>query len=92
MAILHMDVDACRSTQSNMVSTKDQLANQATALLNAVNGTVGTNWIATGANTYQSDFQNWQASVNQLLEQLLTLSNRLNAEISEWEQVGNTFG
>lgn len=86
MATLHMDVDTCTSTQSNIMSAKEQLAQQVATLEQAVNGMVGTAWIAPGATTFQSDFQAWRGTMNQLLEQLNTLGTRLQTEIVQWNE------
>jgi len=86
MATLHMDVDSCTSTQSNIMNTKEQLAQQAAALKQAVDAMVGTTWIAPGANTFQGDFQTWHGSMTQLLEQLNTLGTRLQTEIAQWNE------
>ncbi len=86
MATLHMDVDTCTSTQSNIMSTKEQLAQQVTTLEQAINGMVGTAWIAPGATIFQSDFQTWRGTMNQLLEQLNTMGTRLQTEIAQWNE------
>ena len=85
MTTLHMDVDACRASQSNLMNTREQLATQVTNLAQAVDGMVGSTWIAPAATEFQTSMHEWRTTMNNLLEQLATLGNRLNTEIADWE-------
>ena len=86
MATIHMDVESCRNVSSTMGNTKSGLEEQVNSLGNTVNSTVGSAWIAPSANEFQSAYQEWMGSMKQLLEQLATLQQRLNSEITEFEQ------
>jgi len=83
---LHMDVDTCRTVQKGILNTKDQIDQQLTAVKNAVDGMVGTTWIAPGATQYHGDFQTWVSQLTQLSQQLADLATRLSTEIDQWEQ------
>lgn len=91
MAILHMDVESCRSTAAALDTTQGQMEATTTALLSAINNMVGTAWIAPGANQYQASFQQWQTGIANLLENLKAMGTSLEAEIQEWEQVSSSF-
>jgi uncharacterized protein YukE len=88
MAIQHMDTDACRATQANIVSTKDQLQQQLNALGSAVDALVVSNWIAPGATMFQNEFHNWRSSMTATVDQLNDFASRLQNEIAEWEAHG----
>jgi len=85
MATIHMEVESCRNTSTTMTNTKASIEEQVNALSNTVNSTVGSAWIAPSANEFQSAYQEWSTTVRQLLEQLASLHQRLNAEIAEFE-------
>jgi WXG100 family type VII secretion target len=89
MATLHMDVDSCRNVSSTMGSAKDQLGQQVSALDSAINGMVGSSWIAPSATEFQSTYQEWASSMKQIMEQLATLQQRLNAEVADFEQAAS---
>lgn len=89
MSVLHMDVPSCTATQQNMVATKEQLEQQVNAVRSAVDGVVGSAWIAPAANQFQGDIQQWAASMTQLLAQFGDLAARLQREIAEWETTGS---
>lgn len=91
MATIHMDTDSCRTVQNNISSTKEQLVSQISTLTNAVNGMVGSTWIANSANEFQTTYQEWLTTTNQLLEQLATLGTRLGNEIAEFESIQQTL-
>jgi uncharacterized protein YukE len=93
MTILHMDTDACKSMQSNMLAVNEQLQEQLNALYAAVENLAGTgkSWQAGGADQYRISFQQWHATVISRVSELNPLSSRLLAEINAWEEVGSTF-
>lgn len=91
MAVLHMEVDACRAVAAGMQTTQGQMEASTTAMLSSINSMVGSAWIAPGANQYQASFQQWQGAVARLLEALKEMSVGLESEIQEWEQVSSSF-
>jgi uncharacterized protein YukE len=86
----HMVPDECRATENNMNSTHDAISDSVKSISNAVEGMVGATWIAPGADTYKNDFQQWVTSMNQALEQLQQLAQRLESEIRQWEETAQT--
>lgn len=91
MAEIRMDVDSCRNVASTMQQTAEAVNQQIDALAAAVNGTVGSAWIAPSANQFNDAFQTWAQSVKQLSAQLTELQGRLNAEIAEFEQAASSL-
>ena len=89
MATLHMEVEAARSTQSNMVNNRSQLESTVQTMTSAVQGLVGSGWIGTSANEFLNEYEQWRNTMNQLLEQLNTLNSRLMNEIVEWENMAS---
>ena len=86
MATIHMEVESIHSAVNTMRNALTTIENQVNILGNTVNSVVGSAWIAPSANEFQSAFQEWAWSSKMLLEQLETLSQRLNAEVTEFEQ------
>jgi WXG100 family type VII secretion target len=82
-----MEVEVARTTQSNMTNTKSQLESNVQTMTSAVQGLVGSAWIGNSANEFQSVYEQWRNSMNQLLTQLQEMSGRLANEINEWEQM-----
>ena len=82
---LHMDVDSCRSTQSQIQTVHDQIEQQMSSIRTGVDGMVGSTWIAPGATQFQNNIHDWANSVTQLLTNLNDLSSYLQKEIAEWE-------
>jgi len=87
MATLHMEVEAARSTQSNMVNNRSQLESTVQTMTSAVQGLVGSAWMGNSANEFMNEYEQWRNTMNQLLEQLNTLNSRLMNEIVEWENM-----
>lgn len=91
MALLRMDVDACRQTAANLQTTGGLMEASTSALTNTINSMVGTAWIAPGASEFNANFQQWQTGVQQMLTILKEMSTALETEVQEWEQVASTF-
>ena len=89
MATIHMEVESCRTTASAIGNTKSALEEQVNTLANTVNSTVGSAWIAPSATEFQNAYQEWANTMKQLMEQLASLQQRLNAEIAEFEQTAS---
>jgi len=86
MATIHMEVESCRNTSTALGNAKASMEEQINTLTSTVSSTVGSAWIAPSANEFQSAYQEWANSMKQIMEQLATLQQRLNAEITEFEQ------
>ena len=86
MATLHFDTDAGRSTVSQLNVSSNELQSQLNTLSQRVNGMVGSEWIGNSANQFQSEFQNWSQQLQQVMQNLETLRQRLETEIADWEQ------
>jgi len=85
-----MDVDACRSTNTNINSTKETINDQVTQIFSQVDSMVGSTWIAPGADQFKGDFEQWRSQVMQALEALQGLSDRFKLEIDKWESEGQS--
>ena len=89
MTTLHMDVESVRNTRSNLQSVHDEMSSQLSSLASSVQGVVGSAWQGNSANEFNSEFEQWRTSVNQILEQLSVLGQRLDSEITEWETMAS---
>ena len=92
MPTLHMEVEACRSTHSNMVNQRTQIEQTLTAITQAVNSTVGSAWIGQSATEFQQQYDQLRTAIISQLDQLNTLNSNLANEISQWEQVASRMG
>jgi len=92
MPTLHMDVEACRSTQSNIVNQHTQLTQALQSIKSAVDGTVGGAWIGQSATEFQQQFEQLRSSIQSQLDQLNELNTNFNNEIAQWEQVASHMG
>jgi WXG100 family type VII secretion target len=91
MANLHMNVESCRSTRSSIQSTHDTLNNEATQMKGRVDAMTGGDWIAPSANQFKNEFENWHSRANSLLQELEQLGQKLDREITEWENTASTL-
>ena len=89
MATLHMDVEACRNVQSQINNIQSQMSSEVSTMTSTIQGMVGGLWMGNSANEFSAEYDNWRATMNQLLEALLTLDNRLSTEITEWETMAS---
>lgn len=92
MATLHFDTDAGRSTVSQLNVSANELQSELSRLTQRVNSMVGSEWIGNSATQFQSEFQNWSQQLNQVMQNLETLRQRLETEIADWEQAAATLG
>ena len=86
MATIRMEVETCRNTATAMINTKSSIEDQMGSLASTISNTVPGAWEAPSANEFQGAYQEWTSAMKQLMEQLATLQQRLNAEINEFEQ------
>ncbi len=88
MATLHMDVETARSAQSNMTNTHQQLTSLLQTMTSTVNG-LQSAWMGNSATEFLGLYDQWKSSMNTLLDNLNTMSTRLQNEINEWEQMAS---
>lgn len=84
MATIHMDVESCQAVQRSMVSAKEQLSQQSLQMKGQIDGMVGQTFIAPSAEQLKGEVEAWNGKLTQLLEELQTLSDRLNREIVDF--------
>lgn len=77
-----------RSTQNNMVNTHQQLQQAVQSMTNAVNG-LQSAWMGNSATEFFGLYQEWTSQMNQILERLNEMNQRLANEINEWEQMAS---
>lgn len=87
MATLHMEVESARSAYSSLTTVNSNLTSELSTLTSTVQGLVGTAWMGNSANEFSTEYENWRTSMTTLLEHLTTLGQRLNNEITEWENM-----
>lgn len=88
MSTLHMEVETARSTQNNMVNTHQQLQQAVQSMTNSVNG-LQSAWMGNSATEFFGLYQEWTSQMNQILERLNEMNQRLANEINEWEQMAS---
>ena len=88
MTTLHMDVETARSAQSNMTNTHQQLTGLLQSMSSTVNG-LQPAWMGNSATEFLGVYDQWKSSMNSLLDNLNTLSSRLQNEINEWDQMAS---
>jgi WXG100 family type VII secretion target len=81
-----METDTARSTQNNLVNTHQQLTSMVQSMTSAVNG-LQPAWLGNSASEFYGVYDQWRTQMNSMLEQLQTLSSRLQTEITEWESM-----
>lgn len=86
MATIHMDVESCQKTASDMLAAKNIIDQEVSKLGNRVNETVGSAWIASSATEFQSAYQEWAQAMGRISQELDTLKQRFDREITEFEQ------
>ncbi|MCL4868728.1 MAG: WXG100 family type VII secretion target [Anaerolineae bacterium] len=91
MATLRFDTDAGRMTAGTITTTCQNLQSEMTSLSNRINSMVGSEWIGNSANQFQSEFQTWSEQLRSCVTNLETLRQRLEREITEWEQAAATL-
>jgi len=89
--VLHMDVAECQTIKTAIDTTKSELLDRGNQITSRVQSMVGSTWIAPSATQFNDEIGNWLKALNQNLDMLQSLSDRLNKEISEWENTANTF-
>ncbi len=88
MATLHMDTEVARSSQSAMSNTQQQLGSMLQSMTSTVNG-LQSSWMGNSATEFYGTYDQWRTQMTSLLDQLATLSTRLQNEITEWESVSS---
>ncbi len=91
MATLHFDTDAGRSTSTQIRNACNDLNQQMNTLSQRVNSMVGSEWIGNSANQFQGEYQNWSQQLQNCIQQLEGLQQRLDREIADWEQAAQTL-
>jgi uncharacterized protein YukE len=92
MPTLHMEVEACRTTQQSLqngYSNMDQLFKN---MVNAVQGLQSGAWVGNSANEFFDQWGDFAGTVSAKIELLNTLATRLGAEITEWENMAQKLG
>ncbi|MCI0732048.1 MAG: WXG100 family type VII secretion target [Chloroflexi bacterium] len=91
MATLHFDTDAGRQTSNLIATTCSNLQSEMNTLGQRVNGMVGSEWQGNSAIEFQGEYQSWSQQLQNIIEQLQTLRQRLDTEIAEWEATASKF-
>lgn len=90
MTTLHMEVEVARNAQSIMANTYRQLTDLFQSLSSVV-GNLQLAWIGPSSAEFLQDYEWWKSRMNLALEELDTISTKLQAEIAEWEQVASSL-
>jgi len=92
MALLHMDVEAVEGTHAKMRSSKENILGELTTLNNQINQTIGTNWIGNSANEFQQNYDQFRSTLTQQLDALEQLTQALQSEIQQWQEMSARMG
>ncbi len=92
MTTMHMDEEVVRSTQAKMVSQKEAMLNELTALTSQINQTVGTAWISGSASEFQQSYDTLRGQITQQLEALGQMAQALQNEINQWVEGARAMG
>jgi len=92
MPTLHMDVESCRSTHSQVVNQHQQLVQSLQTITNGVNATVGSAWVGQSATEFQQQYEQLRNAITSQLDQLNQLATNLSTEIAQWEEMAARMG
>jgi len=92
MALLHMDVETVEGTHAKMRSSKEYILGELTTLNNQINQTIGTNWIGNSANEFQQNYDQFRSALTQHLDALEQLTQALQSEIQQWQEMSARMG
>ena len=92
MALLHMDVETVESTHAKMRSSKENILGELTTLNSQINHTIGTNWIGNSANEFQQTYDQFRSTLTQQLDALEQLTQALQSEIQQWQEMASRMG
>lgn len=88
MPTLHMEVETARSTQNSMNNTYQQLNSMVQTMTGSVSG-LQPAWMGNSATEFFGLYDQWRSQMNQMLEQLNQMNQRLATEINEWDQMAS---
>lgn len=91
MSVLHMDTDACYAVKGQIVNSKEAINDSMIQINSQVSSMVGSTWIAPGAEQFKGEIEQWVSQVQQALENLQTLADRLQNEVQNWTGEGQSF-
>jgi WXG100 family type VII secretion target len=83
-----MDTEVARSSQSAMSNTQQQLTSMLQSMTSTVNS-LQSSWMGNSATEFYTTYDQWRTQTTTLLDQLATLTTRLQNEITEWESVSS---
>jgi uncharacterized protein YukE len=87
-----MDVEAVQNTQAKMRSGKESIIGELNSLSGLVNQTIGTNWIGNSASEFQQSYDHLRSSLTQQLDALDQLTQALQSEIGQWQEMSARMG
>ncbi len=85
MAILHMETDQAKSTHQTLSSQQHEIAGNVGQILGSVNS-LRPNWLGNSASQFFQQYDQWNAAMGKMLEELSLMTSQLQAEIADWEQ------
>ena len=91
MPILHMETEVVRNATYQMEGMINNLSQQAQTLEHSLSN-LQTNWSSPSSDSFATELNQQLQMTRQLADDGLRLFQRLQAEVSEWEEVGKHFG
>ena len=92
MATLHFDTDQGRTTRSQIQTAQGDISQNLQTLRTNVSSLIGSAWIAPAADQFNEQFEQWAGQLQPLLDQLEDLGQRLDTEITQWEDTAQNLG
>ena len=92
MPTLHMEVETARSAQTSLQNGYTTMDSTFKSIVNAIGGLESGAWVGNSATEFFNIFNEFKTTVSAKLEELNTMSMKLSAEITEWENMATKLG
>jgi WXG100 family type VII secretion target len=91
MTTLHMETDVARSTQQALSTKQQSISSDLSTITGSVSN-LRSNWQGNSASQFFQEYEQWNSAMGKMLEELLKMSTRLQAEVDQWEQTASRLG
>lgn len=91
MTTLHMDTDAMRRIQHNLVDIQSKIRDRVQALRRN-SEELRYNWMGNSANEYFDYYTEFDGNITAIVERLGEIASELSVEIANYESLDEGFG
>jgi WXG100 family type VII secretion target len=88
MTTIHMDIEAMRRIQNELMEIQGQIQNKVLALRRNYQGLPNA-WIGSSANEYFDHYTEFDGNVTNIVERIGEIASELSAEIANYENMDN---